>query len=305
MHVRAAYRALRAEGGFDIVIEDLNKVSLLTPWWVKEPLLVLFHHLFGSRAFRSAGPGEAAAAWLGELPLGLIYGEIPTVTVSDSTRDELIAKGFDSEGVRIIHNGVDSGYFTPDPSLRDPRPTMVFVGRLAAIKRVDLLLRATARIRQEHGIPVTLLVAGTGPLEGALRRQAERLRLGDGVRFLGRISEDEKRDLYRRAWVHLLTSEKEGWGLSVIEAAACGTPTVGSAVPGLRDSVRDGETGVLVRHGDVATLASTVAELLEDAPRREAMGLAARTHAERFTWEDAAARMEGVIREVVDGARAP
>lgn len=298
LHVRRAYRGLRVNTPFDVVIEDLNKVSLLTPRWVEEPLIVLFHHLFGSRAFRSAGLAEAAAAWLGELPLGRVYGDTPTVAVSESTRDELIAKGFAPGGVRIVHNGVDSEYFTPDPAMRDPQPTLLFVGRLAAIKRVDLLLRATALIRREHGIPATLLVAGTGPLEGQLRKQEQSLGLGEGVRFLGRVTEDEKRDLYRRAWVHLLTSEKEGWGLTVMEAAACGTLTVGSNVSGLRDSVRDGETGVLVPHGDVGALAREVARLLEDAPRREEMGHAARLHSERFTWEDAAVRMEGVIREV-------
>jgi glycosyltransferase involved in cell wall biosynthesis len=126
-----------------------------------------------------------------------------------------------------------------------------------------------------------------------------RLELGDTVRFLGYVSEAEKVSLLQRSWIHVLTSPKEGWGISIMEAAACGTPSVASDSPGLRDVVRDGVTGLLVPHGDLDALTGALESLLEDAARREGMGLAARDYAEGFPWEDSARRMELFLKERV------
>ena len=113
------------------------------------------------------------------------------------------------------------------------------------------------------------------------------------------MSEEEKIRLFRRAWVHVLTSPKEGWGITNLEAAACGTPTVASDSPGLRDSVVDGETGFLVPHEDVQALADRIRALIDDDTLRERLGGNARRFAERFTWDRAAEETEAFLEAVV------
>jgi len=251
---------------FDLVVEDLNKVPLFLPRWSSTPSLLLVHHLFGRTAFREAAFPVALATWLLERPIPRVYRRTPCVAVSPSTRDDLISRGLDGQAIRVVENGVDTELLQPGREEdRFPEPTLLYLGRLKRYKRVDLVLAAVAGLRRE-GLPVRLVVAGDGDQRGGLEREARRLGLDDAaVRFAGFVSESEKRELLQRAWVHTITSEKEGWGISNIEAAACGTPTVASDVPGLRDSVREGDTGLLVPHGDVAALSRAVRRLVEDA----------------------------------------
>jgi glycosyltransferase involved in cell wall biosynthesis len=121
--------------------------------------------------------------------------------------------------------------------------------------------------------------------------------------MLGFLDEDAKRDLLRRAWLHVLTSAKEGWGISNLEAAACGTPSVASDAPGLRESVQDGRTGVLVPHGDVGALAEAIGGLLRDHDLRERMGRQARAFSEGYTWQASSDAFETyLLRLVEEGA---
>jgi glycosyltransferase involved in cell wall biosynthesis len=122
------------------------------------------------------------------------------------------------------------------------------------------------------------------------------------VRFLGFVSEERKRDLFRAAWANLFPSPKEGWGLTVMEAAACGTPSLASDSPGLRDSVRPGETGFLVPHGDAGALAERMLELAGSPALVERLGAAARRLALAWTWDDAAAATEAHLTELVAGS---
>src|SRR5690606_35628933 len=168
-------------------------------------------------------------------------------------------------------------------------------------KRVDLILQAAAKLRAE-GMHFRLIIAGRGDAADDLRALRNRLGLEDVVAMPGFVDEEEKRQLFRRAWVHVLTSPKEGWGISNVEAAASGTPTVASNSPGLRDSVRDGETGFLVPHGDVAALARQLRRVLEDPTLRERLGAGARRFAERLSWDSAADRTERHLDEVLHGS---
>ena len=117
---------------------------------------------------------------------------------------------------------------------------------------------------------------------------ARRLGIGEAVRFTGYVTEEEKVDLLRRAWFTVTTSLKEGWGLTVIESNACGTPSIAADVPGLRDAVREGETGLLYPHGDVRALGERMIRLLEDGALRTRLGEGAVLWAGTFNWDDAA-----------------
>jgi glycosyltransferase involved in cell wall biosynthesis len=303
--LRAApyYRRMLASEGFDVVVEDLNKIPLFTPRWVGAPVVVLVHHLFGLTAFREASAPIAAATWVLEQPTGSMYRGIPTIAVSDSTRDDLVARGLRRDDIEVIYNGIDLDFFTPDPDrLRAEVPTFVYMGRLRRYKAVDLGIRAVGLLR-DQGVHVRFVIGGKGPHQPALRELVGRLGLEDRVEFVGFVSEEHKRELLREAWANLYTSPKEGWGITNLEAGACGTPTVASDSPGLRESVVHELTGLLVPHGDVSALAAAMRRIAHSPAEVERMGTQAHEFAQRFSWDGAATLTERALRQACERRR--
>ena len=299
LHAPRYYQKRLRNPGFDVFVEDLNKVPLFAPFWVKEPTVLLVHHLFGTVAFQEASLPLATATWLLEKPIPAVYRKLPTMAVSRSTADDLMRRGFSSDRIEVIPNGVDLGFYNPGPAVtRFPEPTLLYLGRLKKYKRVDLIIDAFARVRVAFP-SACLIIAGQGDARPALEAQIARLGLENAVQLPGFVTDQEKRDLFRRTWVHLLTSPKEGWGITNVEAAACGTPTIASNSPGLRDSVEDGRTGFLVPHGDVAALAARIEQLLGNPTLRNQLGEQALAFAQRFTWERAAHDTEQFLLGVV------
>lgn len=292
------YRRNLAAERFDVVVEDLNKVPVFAPFWIRRPLVLLVHHLFGTTAFREASAPFAAATWLLERPIPRVYRDVPVQAVSDSTADDLVARGLRRDRIEVIHNGVDVEFFSPDGTVeRTAEPSFLYLGRIKRYKRVDLAVEAVARLAHE-GVPARLVIAGKGDDEPRLRALVDRLGIGARVAFEGFVSEERKRELLRRSWATVLPSPKEGWGITNVEAAACGTPAVASDAPGLRESVVHGSTGLLVPHGDVAALADALGSLALDRTQVEALGGAAREFALGFTWERAADITESHLARV-------
>ena len=303
LRARPYFKRNLAHRRFHVVVEDLNKIPLFTPWWTDTPVVLLVHHLFGATAFQEATLPIAAATWLLERPVPRVFRDVPAVAVSESTRDDLAARGMDPAHVRVVPNGIDLGTFRPDRSVdRFEVPTALYLGRVKKYKRADLPIRALALLR-DRGVAGRLLIAGRGDHLDALARLARRLGLGeDRVAFLGFVDDAKKLELFRRAWVHVLTSPKEGWGIANLEAAACATPTVASDSPGLRDSVLDGRTGWLVPHGDVEALAGKMGAIFLDPALRDGLGAQARTFAEGFSWDASAQGVLEVLRRRVVGS---
>ncbi len=284
---------------YHVIVEDLNKVPVFAPWWSTVPVVLIVHHLFGKTAFQEASLPLATATWLLERPVPRAFRDLPVVAVSDSTRLDLVARGMDPEQIVVIPNGVDFERLTPDPSgERSEIPTLLYLGRLKKYKRIDLIILALAELK-DRGVACRLIVAGKGDHRGALERQCQELGISDMVVFPGFVSEADKLGLLRSSWLHVLTSPKEGWGIIIIEAAACATPSVASDSPGLRDSVIHGRTGVLVPHGDSRRLADALQRLLSDQQTRETMGREARSFAEGFGWDESADRMEAMLLDRV------
>ncbi len=294
LRARPYFRRHLAARGFDVVVEDLNKVPVFTPFWSSTPVVLLVHHLFGATAFQEASLPVAAMTWLLERPVPRAFHDLPVIAVSRSTEADLVERGMDPARITVVPNGIDTERYTPGKD-RFPEPTFLFLGRVKKYKRVDLPILALARLI-ERGVDARFVVAGKGDNLDELRHLAERLGVAGRVRFAGFVDEDEKLDLFRRAWAHVLTSPKEGWGIANLEAAACGTPTVASDAPGLRDSVLDGQTGWLVPHGDVDALAERLGALLTDPALRDGMGRRARSFAEGFSWDASARRVLEVLR---------
>lgn len=294
--VKRHWHAHFANAGFDVLVEDINKVPVFTPWWQAPPIVALVPHLFGGTAFRELAAPLATAVWLAERPLPLIYRQCAFEAISESTRDDLVSRGVRRDRIRVIFPGIDTVSYTPDHTKRADRPVFAYLGRLKKYKGVDLVLRAFAQC----GVPeATLEIAGAGEFRGDLEQLAGTLGVASRVRFLGRIDETEKCALLRRAWATVFASPKEGWGITNLEAAASGTPVIASNSPGIRESVRHGETGFLVPHGNVAAMAESMRYLSGERALVERLGIAARRFAEGFTWENAATETAAHLREVV------
>lgn len=297
---RAVATALRRES-WDVVVEDINKLPLFLAPLTRLPFCVIIPHLFGTTAFQEAPWPMAAAVAAAERPIPWIYRRAGFHAISESTRDDLIQRGVARERIRVIHPGIDTASYTPAAGLdRTLSPTFLYVGRLKRYKGVEVAIRATAQVRRQRP-DVTLDIAGTGDDRPRLEALARSLGIADAVRFPGFVSEAKKRELFRAAWANLFPSPKEGWGLTVMEAAACGTPSLASDSPGLRDSVQDGQTGYLVPHGDTDALARRMLEFASDPALVARLGAAARTHACAWSWDDAAAATESHLAELRAG----
>lgn len=284
----------------DLLIEDINKVPLYTPLWGAERVAALVPHLFGGTAFLELPAPLAAAVWVSERPLGRVYRRTPFEAISESTRDDLVARGIPRDQIEVIYPGMDTRGYTPDPSARSQRPVFAYLGRLKKYKGVHYVIEAFSRMARRDGV---LEIAGAGDYRPALETLARSLDLGERVRFLGRISEPEKLALLRRAWGLVFASPKEGWGITNLEAAACATPVVASNSPGIRESVRHGDTGFLVPHGDTTAMAAAMDRLAESRELVEQLGQRARVFAETFTWEGAAEATERHLTRIVGGRR--
>ncbi|MEP6572428.1 MAG: glycosyltransferase family 4 protein [Gemmatimonadota bacterium] len=296
---RKAVRRALAEERPDILVEDINKVPLFLAGLTDAPLGVIIPHLFGGTIFQEASVPMATLVWLAERPIPRLYRRAGFHAISESTRDDLIARGVPASKITVIHPGVDAAALRPDPTLhRTSPPSFLYVGRLRRYKGVETAIRALAIARRSRD-DLRLDIAGNGADRGRLEALVQELGISDAVRFHGFVSHDEKIRLLRTTWANLFPSPKEGWGITNVEAAACGTPSLASDSPGLRDSVRHGETGYLVPHGDAHALAARMIALVADASLAERLGLGARAFAERLSWDHAADETERWMEHII------
>ena len=281
----------------DVLVEDVNKIPLYTPRWKGiRRVVALVPHLFGGTVFQELAAPLAAAVWLAERPLGRLYRRVPFEAISESTAEDLVQRGIPRSNIEVIYPGIDTRTYTPSPAARRAPPTFSYLGRLKKYKGVHLVIRAFAAMQNRDAI---LEIAGAGDYRPKLEALANSLDLGDRVRFLGRITEQEKLALLRRSWALVFASPKEGWGITNLEAAACATPVVASNSPGIRESVRNGETGYLVPHGDTAAMAADMDRVAASRSLVEQLGRSARAFAETFTWERAASETAAHLERVV------
>ncbi|MFJ3664901.1 glycosyltransferase family 4 protein [Streptomyces sp. NPDC090106] len=295
-YLRARSAFSRQVGDCDLLVEVCNGMPYFAPLWHRGPTLCLVNHVHTDLwQMRFGGPLTPAARLGRRLEHWALTGAQRRnllVAVSPSTAHALHGIGVERDRIRVVHNGVEE----PGPRAdRSPDPLFVAVGRLVEYKRIDLLLRLWERVR-----PVTggrLVIVGDGPERERLQHLA-----GPGVEFTGHVPEAEKHRLLCEAWLLLHPSAVEGWGLVVTEAAARRTPTIAFDVPGLRDSVVDGETGVLAR-GE-SSFAAAWCALALSAHRRELMGKAAREAAAGYRWERTVRQFRAVAAEAVRGESA-
>lgn len=291
-YLRAPLRYLRHHRHADLVVDVVNGVPYLAPVWRRRPSICLVNHihtdlwnLWFPRPVAAVGRGMEARA------LPLVYGRRLVVAVSPSTASALADLGVPPEQIRIVPNGVDSH---EGQAHKSHEPLFVAVGRLVPHKRYDLLLRLWEKVRPLTG--GRLVIVGEGPEGDRLRSLA-----GPGASLPGRVTEEEKRRLLDSSWLMLHPALVEGWGLVVMEAAAHQTPTVGFDVPGVRDSVVGGRSGVLARSED--DFARAWVQLGTHRGEREALGAYARERARELSWPATVNRFLAVADEAVGSER--
>lgn len=284
----------------DLVVECLNKVPFYSPLYAKPPVLALCHHLFGEVAFDQVAFPIAAAVVLAESGLSRAYRDVPFLAISASTRDDLERRGIHPAHIAISPPGIDAPSLRVDPD-HDRPPRLTYVGRLERYKRVDVMLRAGALL-VERFPALEIFVVGRGPERAALEKLTRELGLEGRTRFTGFVDDRERDALLAGSRVCAFPSEKEGWGLTVIEANALGTPVVARDAPGLRDSIRHGETGWLVpdtedlaADSEARCYADALTHVLTQDDAARAMRRACLAWSARFDWERAADDMEEAI----------
>jgi glycosyltransferase involved in cell wall biosynthesis len=280
-------------GRFDLVIECLNKLPFLSPLYSGAPVLAFCQHLFGETAFKQVAWPIAAVVVGAEKLIPFAYRRQHFVVDSESTRSDLVQRGIACERIQVSPPGTRHSSLTARP-LRERRPLVTYLGRIEPYKRLDVMLRAVVPLVAAFP-EVEIAVIGRGSDRERMERLASELGIGSRTRFLGFLSDDERDRWLADSRVCVCASEKEGWGLTVIEANAAGTPVVASDAPGLRDSVRHGETGWLAPIGDAAAFSARIADLLSADERAEAMAVAAAAWARRFDWDAATREMELAI----------
>jgi len=276
-------------------IEIWNGVPWFGPIWARRRRVVWMHHVHREMWDDALpGPLSAVGRWLETRFAPLWYRSSTFATLSESSAAEIRRLGIPPEHLHVIPPGVDERY-TPDPGRRSATPAAVVVGRLAPVKRQRLALEALAEARTAHP-ELTVEMIGSGPERQAVESWVSANEAADWVRLRGHVTDDELLDAYRRAWLVVSASHAEGWGMSLTEGGACGTPAVATDIAGHRGAVVDGETGVLVADD---RLGPAIADLLGDTDRRELLGAAAVDHARSLSWTAVAARHLELLADAV------
>jgi glycosyltransferase involved in cell wall biosynthesis len=283
-------------GEADGIIEIFHGVPFFAPLWSTLPQVGVVHHVhLGTWDMLLPAPMHHIGHAVERHLVPRVYRGRTLLTAAPSARDEIVKHyGVDPAHVAVAPHGIDER-FSPGGT-RSERPLAVAVARLMPQKGISDLLRAFVATRTQ--VPdLEAVIVGDGPHRDRFEAESRALG-GDGwIRFVGRASDDEVVDWYRRAWVVCSASHREGFGLTLTEAAACGTPVVATRIAGHVDALAEGQSGLLAN--DVAELADGMARLLHDDELRTKMGAASLEHAESFRWEASTAAL---VRALVDDA---
>jgi glycosyltransferase involved in cell wall biosynthesis len=303
-------KKLDREYNFDVVVEDLNKLPVFAHWFVRKPLLVQMHHLWRKSIFSEALFPIAFMVWFFERIIPFFYRTQNFVVVSPSTKKELAEIGVDESRISVIYNGSEmpsvAAQLSAEATVGENAPGnvwapyFIWLSRVHRYKGIWTALDAFEIFSKKHP-EVQLKIVGGGPLLKKLPAWIKTHGLEGKVELTGFVPAARKYELLSSSLALLQTSYKEGWGLTVMEAAQLCKTTVASDVPGLRDSVRDGETGILFPSGDAPACASAMEKIYGDAELRANLGRNAKRYALTFSWEKSARETLELLERTVEG----
>jgi len=296
--VKREYLKLIKSFDYDIVIDDVNKIPFYTPRYVREPILGISHHFFGTSIFKEASLLAGLYVYIAEYLMKFVYKTTPFVVVSESTLDEFAEKGFDTSNYEIIYNAIAQEEYPMSVGEKYENPTITFFGRLKKYKSIDDLIRAFAILISKFP-DAKLEILGRGDYEDKLKELCEELKIKDRVKFYGFISDEDKITLLSKTHIVVNTSLKEGWGITNIEANACGTPVISANSPGLRDSVKSGLSGELYEYGNINQLSEILIKYLSNKKILDEVSYGAVEWAKEFSWDNSADKMIKKIEKVI------
>lgn len=282
-------------GPSDGLVEIWNGMPFLSPLWRRGPRSVWLHHVHAEMWQMMLPEPIASAGSLLESRLAPpLYRRTPVVTLAESSRRELVDRlGFDPAMVSVVPPGIDPR-FGPG-GVRSAVPLVVAVGRIAPVKRFDALVSSLLPLKERHPA-LEVVIVGDGPGRDQLERQIATAGAGSWISLPGRVPDADLVDLYRRAWLVAASSAREGWGMTLTEAAACGTPAVATRISGHSDAVADGASGLLV---ELSEMGDAVHRVLSDDGLRRRLADGALERAGRYTWT---ATAEGTLRALAGDA---
>jgi glycosyltransferase involved in cell wall biosynthesis len=298
---RAAFSEMMGwHGGRDGLVEIWNGMPFFSPLWSHTAHVTWLHHVHAEMWQMTLPPNLAKFGDFVESRLAPpIYRRTRIVTLSESSKHELVRDlGFKAKRITVVPPGIDPHY-TPGGE-KSPTPLVVAVGRLVPVKQFDQLVEALVALKDDHP-QLEAVIVGEGYKREELEAQIHAASAEGWISLPGRVEEEEKVDLYRRAWVLASASAREGWGMTVTEAAACGTPSVVSRVSGHEDAVVEGITGLLAAGPE--ELRNALDRVLRDDEYRGRLSRAAREHAARFTWESTARHTLEVLADAAIARR--
>lgn len=294
-------KPLLKEGQYDIVIEDINKIPFYTPLLHNLPLLVIVPHLFATTIFKEINFILGLYIYLSEKPIPHIYRNRKFMVISESTKEDLVKRGIKSENISIVKCGIDHNFYKPGLT-KYPFPAVIYVGRIRKYKSIQHLILAFGLVLQR--IPnAKLMIVGDGDYLLNLKKLAKKLNLEEKIEFTGYVSQQEKVERLQKSNVAVCPSLKEGWGLTNIEANACGTSVIASNVPGLKDSVINGKTGLLFGYGDIKDLADKIADVLSNQELQMRLVQGGLEWAKSYSWDKTAGESLELIKSIVEKGR--
>ncbi|HIZ98052.1 MAG TPA: glycosyltransferase family 4 protein [Candidatus Janibacter merdipullorum] len=300
VYLHGLWHVLRHGRDYDVILDVQNGVPFWSPLVAKVPVINIVHHVHRDQWAAVFGPRIARLGWFLEATLApRVYRDTRYVTVSKSTRGELDELGVDPGRVDLVYSGNDrpkelDRYAALE---RTEAPTMLFLGRLVPHKHVEQAVDILASRALSHP-DLELHVVGGGYWEDEIAKHARARGVADRVHLHGFVEESVKHELLARAWVVVMPSHKEGWGLTIVEAGLHGTPAVAYGFAGgPSESIVHGRTGLLA--DSVGEFEDHVIRLIDDPALRRDLGRTARLYASSFDWGRAGRRLESVIASVV------
>lgn len=272
---------------FDLIVDDISKIPLKIPQYVNKPVVGILHHIHGNSLYKELPFPLAYYIIHSEKRIPDNYNSVPIFTVSESTKSELVEIGYNRERIGLLHNAIDHNLFESVQVEKSPTPLITYIGRIKNYKNIDVILDAISILRSDIK-DIKLIIGGKGDHLTKLQEKAAKLNLLNHIEFLGFLTEEEKAEILGKAWIFSTMAEKEGWGITVIEANAMGTPAIGSNVPGLRDSIQHNETGYLVPLNSAKQLAEKIKLLITNKSELERLSNNSLEWSKNFTWDKSA-----------------
>lgn len=287
------YYVLRLRNYFDVIIDSENGVPFFTPLYAKKKIFLLIHHIHQDVFRIKLRP---PLSWIGKFLekhlMPYVYKNTEIITVSPSSKADILEHKITNKEPHVIYNGVDANVYKP--GIKSKTPLILYLGRLSPQKSLSVFVHTAKKIIES--IPTVLfIIAGDGDDRKKLIKLVNKLSLSDYFTFSGKVTEEEKVNLYQKAWVFVNPSLIEGWGITTIEANACGVPVVASNVAGLRDAVHNPHSGFLVPYGDVDEFAKHVVKLVRDEKLRDQMSQDALSWSKKFDWRKSTSELEKII----------